>query len=162
MSNISALFGRVGDCCLTPSEQCFSSIRPSEWLLFNAQWVMYQLYHVAPLGNSIAIPSKTSLCSFYLMQCAYWRTNQPIINIIIFYLTRQGSNTWSTSLLARKLTITPLSWTLLYSRQEQTTVKPVLRGHLWDKEKVAWQDSCPLKEVQFIWFFYDKTKKVTF
>ena len=30
------------------------------------------------------------------------------------------------------------------------TVKPVLRGHLWDKAKVVFQNRYILKEVQFI------------
>jgi len=31
------------------------------------------------------------------------------------------------------------------------TVKPVLRGHFWDKEKWPHKTSDLLKEVQFIW-----------
>ena len=30
------------------------------------------------------------------------------------------------------------------------TVKPVLRGHIWDKDKVAYKTGHLLKEVQFI------------
>jgi hypothetical protein len=29
------------------------------------------------------------------------------------------------------------------------TVKPVLRGHLWDKAKMAWEDRWPLKRGLF-------------
>jgi hypothetical protein len=31
------------------------------------------------------------------------------------------------------------------------TVKPVLRGHLWDKKKWSFKTGDILKEVQFIW-----------
>ena len=44
-------------------------------------------------------------------------------------------------------------WTLLQKLTERTklyTVKPVLRGHLWDKDKVViYKTGDPLKEVQF-------------
>jgi len=30
-------------------------------------------------------------------------------------------------------------------------IKPVLRGHIWDKEIVAFRTGDLLKEVQFIW-----------
>ena len=42
-------------------------------------------------------------------------------------------------------------------------VKPVLRGHLWDKEKWSFKTGDLLKEVQIIWYFlwHDK-KNVTF
>ena len=33
--------------------------------------------------------------------------------------------------------------------RNQNIVKPVLRGHLWDKEKVALQDIRPLKKGSF-------------
>ena len=43
----------VSDCCLMPSEQYFNFIMGeqvtfewvSEWLLFNAKWAIFQLYH---------------------------------------------------------------------------------------------------------------------
>jgi hypothetical protein len=31
------------------------------------------------------------------------------------------------------------------NKQNQITVKPVLRGHIWDNEKVALSDRCPFK-----------------
>jgi hypothetical protein len=31
------------------------------------------------------------------------------------------------------------------NKHQHTVVKPVLRGHLWDKEKVALKDRWPLK-----------------
>ena len=34
--------------------------------------------------------------------------------------------------------------------KQYTTVKPVLRGHLWDKEKWPYKSGDLLKEVQFI------------
>ena len=40
---------------------------------------------------------------------------------------------------------------------------PVLRGHLWDKEKVAYKTGDLLKEVQFIYIyenFYDRSRKI--
>ena len=37
--------------------------------------------------------------------------------------------------------------------------KPVLRGHLWDKEKWPYKTGDLLKDVQFMWNFYDITKK---
>ena len=40
-----------------------------------------------------------------------------------------------------------------------STVKPVLRGHIWDKEKVAYKTGDLLKEVQFIWQFLWQVKK---
>jgi hypothetical protein len=43
----------------------------------------------------------------------------------------------------------------------RSTIKPVLRGHRWDKEKWPCKTGDLLKEVQFILIFYDK-KKVTF
>ena len=46
------LFEWVSDCCLMPSEQYFNFIMGeqvtfwvSEWLLFNAKWAIFQLYH---------------------------------------------------------------------------------------------------------------------
>ena len=36
---------------------------------------------------------------------------------------------------------------------KQKTVKPVLRGHLWNKEKWPYKISDLLKEVQFIMIF---------
>jgi hypothetical protein len=47
--------------------------------------------------------------------------------------------------------------------ERQCTVKPVLRGHLWDNEKVAYKTGDLLKEVKFIWNFTRQgKKKVTF
>jgi hypothetical protein len=41
-------------------------------------------------------------------------------------------------------------------------VKPVLRGHLWDKERWSFKTGDLLKEVQFIWnFLWQDKKKVT-
>ena len=39
------------------------------------------------------------------------------------------------------------------------TVKPVFGGHHSDKEKVAFKIGDLLKEIKFIWNFYDRTKK---
>jgi len=39
----------------------------------------------------------------------------------------------------------------------------VLRGHLWDKEKVAYKTGDLLKEVQLIWkFLWQDKRKMTF
>ena len=41
-------------------------------------------------------------------------------------------------------------------------VKPVLRGHMWDKERWSFKTDDILKEVQFIWnFLWQDKKKVT-
>jgi hypothetical protein len=40
------------------------------------------------------------------------------------------------------------------------TVKPVLRGHLWDKEKLSSKTGDVLREVQFIWVFYDRSRRI--
>jgi len=38
------------------------------------------------------------------------------------------------------------------------TVKPVLRGHLWDKENWPYKTGGLLQEVQFIWNFLSQNK----
>ena len=43
-----------------------------------------------------------------------------------------------------------------YYNTLRSTAKPVFRGHLWDKEKVALQDRWPLKQGSI---FYDRTRK---
>ena len=53
------------------------------------------------------------------------------------------------------LTIT-LTFFIIRNYFSSISVKPVLRGHLWDKEKV---DRWPLIEVNFIWNFLDRTRK---
>jgi hypothetical protein len=42
--------------------------------------------------------------------------------------------------------------------QNVYTVKPILRGHLWNKEKWPYKTGDPLKEVQFIWNFLGQEK----
>ena len=49
------------------------------------------------------------------------------------------------------------------SNSSRNTVRPVLRGHPWDKEKVALKTGDYLKEVQFAQNVpYQDKKKVTF
>ena len=49
------------------------------------------------------------------------------------------------------------------SRDMHNTVKPVLRGQLWDKEKVTLQDRWPLKRGSFhMKFSMTGQEKVTF
>ena len=45
------------------------------------------------------------------------------------------------------------------SFNNSNTVKPVLRGHLWNKEKWPYKTGDLLKEVKFIWNFYGRTRK---
>ena len=48
-------------------------------------------------------------------------------------------------------------YVFISSKRKIYRVKPVLRGHLWEKEKVV------LKEVQFIWnFLWRDKKKMTY
>jgi len=48
----------------------------------------------------------------------------------------------------------------LYSEWKNCfTVKPVLRDHLRDKEKVVFYDRWPLKRGSIYKFFYDRTRK---
>jgi hypothetical protein len=43
------------------------------------------------------------------------------------------------------------------------TVTPVLRGHIWDKQKVAYKTGDLLKEVKFIWkFLFQDKNNLTF
>ena len=45
----------------------------------------------------------------------------------------------------------------------EVNVKPVLRGHIWDKEKWSFKTGSIIKEVQFIWHFLWQNKEmVTF
>jgi hypothetical protein len=47
----------------------------------------------------------------------------------------------------------------IYSFIITYTIKPVLRGHLWDKEKVVYKTGNLLKEIQFMWNFLWQDKK---
>ena len=47
----------------------------------------------------------------------------------------------------------------LIVKEQNATVKSVLRGQLWDKEKWLYMTGDLLKEVQLYEIFHDKTRK---
>ena len=66
------------------------------------------------------------------------------------------------SLSLSLLAITLIVWymvTISANPKAQYTVKPVLRGHLWSKEKVTSEDRWPLKRDSIYMKFSDRTRK---